>query len=329
MERRVQAEAGGWHTPAQHQVPPNPARGTKGRRRWLTFRRSPLFGLQRREGAHDGPHGSEDLCATWDPSPCPSPPLERNQCGSSTPNWRRKEKKQKNTTKHPAARLQLGIQRAWGWGAGSLFFPSSARTCTDSQGQPLPPSLRNRAGPLCAPGAEDAAPQPARCRTRAEAPEPAARAVREPRSARPCCRTLRSPPGARVALGGRVPIMNEQSQGRARSGAARPPARLPACLPALGENPRRAGRPAGNPGGAGRGAGPLRGACSRTAAHRPARLHLPGCARSRAAPLGAQTWVGTWLMGGVQGAAADCCVCVCPCVWCAISLTSREILITS
>lgn len=259
MERRVQAEGGGWHTPAQHRAPPNPARGTKGRRRWLTFRRSPLFGLQRREGAHDGPHGSEDLCATWDPSPCPSPPLERNQCGSSTPNWRRKEKKkQKNTTKHPAARLQLGIQRAWGWGAGSLFFPSSARTCTDSQGQPLPPSLRNRAGPLCAPGAEDAAPQPARCRTRAEAPEPAARAVREPRSARPCCRTLRSPPGARVALGGRVPIMNEQSQGRARSGAE-PRARLPACPPACPRSGRIRGAQGGRrvtPAGRGGGQGP-------------------------------------------------------------------------
>lgn len=35
------------HTPLQLRAPPNPARGTKGRRRWLTFGGSPLFGLQR------------------------------------------------------------------------------------------------------------------------------------------------------------------------------------------------------------------------------------------------------------------------------------------
>lgn len=75
MDREVRAEGGRWHTPAWLPAPLNPARGTKGRRR-LTFGGSPLFGLQRREGAHDGPHGSGDLCATWDPGPCPSPPLE-------------------------------------------------------------------------------------------------------------------------------------------------------------------------------------------------------------------------------------------------------------
>lgn len=47
MEREVRAKAGGWHTPAQLTAPSNPARGTKGRRKCLTFRGSPLFGLQR------------------------------------------------------------------------------------------------------------------------------------------------------------------------------------------------------------------------------------------------------------------------------------------
>lgn len=166
VQRRVQAEGGRWHTPAWHRAPPNPARGTKGRRRWLTFRRSPLFGLQRREGAHDGPHGSEDLCATWDPLPCPSPPLERNLCGSSTPNWRREKKKAPGSS--PACSLVFSERGAGALGAFSFLL--QPRTCTDSQGQPLPTSLRNRAGPLRAPRAEDAAPQPGRCRTRGGAP---------------------------------------------------------------------------------------------------------------------------------------------------------------
>lgn len=62
----------------------------------LTFRGSPLFGLQGREGAHDSPHGSEDLCESWDPRPCLFPPLKRNRCGLPTLNWRRgKARKQK------------------------------------------------------------------------------------------------------------------------------------------------------------------------------------------------------------------------------------------
>lgn len=91
--------------------------------RVLTFRGSPLFGLQGREGAHDGPHGSEDLCETWDPRPCLFPPLKRNRRGLPTLNWRRgKPGKQK---KPRAARLQLGIQKAWGRGAWSLWLLSS------------------------------------------------------------------------------------------------------------------------------------------------------------------------------------------------------------
>lgn len=204
VQRRVQAEGGRWHTPARHRAPPNPARGTKGRRRWLTFRRSPLFGLQRREGAHDGPHGSEDLCTTWDPLPCPSPPLERNQCGSSTPNWRREKKK-----KHPAARLPAAWYSA-SVGLGrwepflSFFSPAHALTHRASRSRRAfgtGPGRFARHGPRTLPrslvGAGHGAARPP-----AEAPEPAARAVREPRSARPCCRALLSPPGARAGTRG-------------------------------------------------------------------------------------------------------------------------------
>lgn len=89
--------------PTQHPVPPTYP--------WeqmedsvLTFRGSPLFGLQGREGTHDGPHGSEDLCATWDAWPCLLPPLKRNRCGLPTLNWRRgKARKQKAPGSSPAA----------------------------------------------------------------------------------------------------------------------------------------------------------------------------------------------------------------------------------
>lgn len=122
---------------------PKPSRGTKERRRWLTFRGSPLFGLQRRECAHDGPHGSEDLCATWDPGPCPSPPLERNQCGSSTPNWRR----EKSTRQ--LARSLVFSERGAG-ALGTVSFLLQPRTCTDSQG-PAAPGEPSDPGPAALP----------------------------------------------------------------------------------------------------------------------------------------------------------------------------------
>lgn len=203
MERRAQAKEGRGHTPAQHGAPPNPARGTKGRRRWLTFRRSPLFGLQRREGAHDGPHGSEDLCATWDPLPGPSPPLQRNQCGSSTLNWRRKKKKKKAPGSSPAAwySASVGLGR---WEPFLSFFSPTHALTHRASGSPRAfgtgPGRFARHRPRTLPrsllGAGHGAARPP-----AEAPEPAARAVREA-LARPCCRTLRSPPGARAGSRG-------------------------------------------------------------------------------------------------------------------------------
>lgn len=87
-------------------------------------------------------------------------------------------------------------------------------TCTDSQGQPLAgafagaPQCGHPTGPLASPlRAEPRAPKPAWCWTRgrrarpAEAAEPAPRAVREPRSARPCCR-LAAPPRSRAGSQG-------------------------------------------------------------------------------------------------------------------------------
>lgn len=145
----VQGQGRREHTPAQPRAPLNPSRETKGRRRWLTFRRPPLFGLQRRECAHDGPHGSEDLCATWDPAPCPSPPLERNQRGSSTPNWWRKK-----STRQLACSLVFGRRGAGAPGACSSLLQPLTRTA--SRGQPLPPCLRSqgpRTMPRSLPGA--------------------------------------------------------------------------------------------------------------------------------------------------------------------------------
>lgn len=72
------------------------------------------------------------------PSPAPPLPPERNQFGSSTPNWRRKR------SARQLARLQRGVQRARGWSAGSLPSPPSAphmpgRTGPAARGEPSEP----------------------------------------------------------------------------------------------------------------------------------------------------------------------------------------------
>lgn len=46
---------------ARHPAPPQSPAGGNKRMRWLTFGGPPLFGLQRREGAHHRPHGCQDL----------------------------------------------------------------------------------------------------------------------------------------------------------------------------------------------------------------------------------------------------------------------------
>lgn len=183
-------------------------RGTKGRRSRLTFRGSSLFGLQRREGAHDGPHDSEDLCATWDPRPCPSPLLERNQCGSSTPNWRRGGKKKKKSARR-LARCSLVFSERGAGALGAFSFLLQPRTCTDSQGRRLRASLRTRAWTLPSPKAEDDAPKkpawrwtPGRRARPAEAPKPAPRAVREPRSPAPPAARSAPLPALGLGLGG-------------------------------------------------------------------------------------------------------------------------------
>lgn len=208
MERRVQTKRGRWHTPAPHRAPPNPARGTKGRRRWLTFRRSPLFGLQRREGAHDGPHGSEDLCATWDPLPGPSPPLQEISVAPllRIGGGKKRERRRKAPgSSSPAAWYSASVGLGRGEPFLSLFSPPHALTHRASRSPRAPgtgPGRSARRGPRTLPrcllGAGHGAARPA-----AEAPEPAARAVREPAAlARPCCRALRSPPGARAGSRG-------------------------------------------------------------------------------------------------------------------------------
>lgn len=161
-----------------------------------------MFGLQRGEGAHDGPHGSEDLCATWDLGPCPSPPLEGKQCGSSTPNRRRLKKKKK----HPAARCSLVFSECGAGALGASPFLLQPRTGTDSQGQRLLASLRTRARPLPSPRVEDDEAclaldtRPALPRGRSSRAGAACGAGAA--LARPSCRTLRSPPGARAGSRG-------------------------------------------------------------------------------------------------------------------------------
>lgn len=190
----------------------------------LTFRGSPLFGLQGREGTHDGPHGSEDLCATWDPWPCLLPPLKRNRCGLPTLNWRRGKARKQKSSGQLACSLVFRKRGAGAPGACGCCLLQPG-TGTDSQGQKLSgaftgaPRCGHPIWPLASPRAESRAPKPARCWTRgrrarpAEAAEPAPRAVRELRSAcPPLLPPGRSAPRSDWISGDRVPIMNEQRQ---------------------------------------------------------------------------------------------------------------------
>lgn len=252
-----------WHPPAQHPAPPGPIQETKGRRRRLTFRGSPLFGLQRREGAHDGPHGSEDLCVTWDPGPCPSPPLERNQCGLSTPNWRKTESKGtrravRQPRGSPRASVGLGLWRL----LASFFSPAHAPPRRRASGSRKPLTVApTRPGRSPRPEPRTMSPKPAWCWTRGPARLPG----RGCRASAACgAGTAERPPllpHARLpsrrsgwVSRGRVPIMNEQRRGLARG------RRAPACARSLvrcsfarslarwlrRESERRRGQPAGN-----------------------------------------------------------------------------------
>lgn len=165
-----------------------------------------MFGLQRREGAHDGPHGSEDLCATWDLGPCPSPPLEGKQCGSSTPNWRLKKK----STRQLAAAwysASVGLGR---WEPLLSFFSPAHALAHRASGS----SRASGPGPGRSPrrGWRTMEPAwrwtPGRRSRAAEAPEPAPRAVREPRS--PAPPAARSAPLPALGLGLRGPSTNHE-----------------------------------------------------------------------------------------------------------------------
>lgn len=112
----------------------------------LTFRGSPLFGLQGREGAHDGPHGSEDLCETWDPGPCLFPPLKRNRRGLPTLNWRRGKTGKLKSPGQLACSLVFRKRGAGAPGACSCCLLQPG-TCTDSRGQGLAGAFTG--APLC------------------------------------------------------------------------------------------------------------------------------------------------------------------------------------
>lgn len=144
-------------------------------------------------------------------TPCPAPPLPWKEI-CVAPLLRIGGGKKK---KHPAARLPAAWYSA-SVGLGrwepflSFFSPAHALTHRASRSRRAfgtGPGRFARHGPRTLPrslvGAGHGAARPP-----AEAPEPAARAVREPRSARPCCRALRSPPGARA--GSRGPGTNHE-----------------------------------------------------------------------------------------------------------------------
>lgn len=173
-----------------------------------------MFGLQGGEGAHDGPHGSEDLCATWDPRPCLFPPLKRNRCGLPTLNWRRgKARKQKKSPGQLACSLVFRKRGAGAPGAPGCCLLQPG-TCTDSQGQRLrepsqaPPGVGTKPGhwllrgpspePQSLPDVGHGAGVPARPRL------PSPRRVRcgscAP-PARPCCHPA-APPHARAGSQG-------------------------------------------------------------------------------------------------------------------------------
>lgn len=85
--------------------------------------------LQRGEGAHDGPSLRQQTCKRLGTPALPFPGRKAVWIFHSN---RRDLKKKKK--KAPGSLLQLGIQRVWGWGAGSLPFLLQPRTGTDSQG---------------------------------------------------------------------------------------------------------------------------------------------------------------------------------------------------
>lgn len=156
------------------------------------------------------PHGSEDLCTTWDLPELPLPSLEGKQCGSSTPNQRRFKKKKK----HPAACCSLVFSECGAGALGAFPFLLQPRTGTDSQGQRLlrePPDPSPARSPRR--GWRTTKPvwrwTPGRRSRAAEAPEPAPRAVRG--RARPPLlpRTLHAP-SRRSGLGLRGASTNHE-----------------------------------------------------------------------------------------------------------------------
>jgi hypothetical protein len=189
--------------------------------------------------------------------PLPSP--DKKAVWSGCSNWRREEEKPRAPGSSPAARGPAGV--GLGRCAPRCFLSPAPAPPRRARG-PRPafrpaPGCEDPRRPLPASRAEDGAPKPAWRPPGQSCPAPP-RAVREPRSARPCCRPPRSAPRAALGLG-RGPIMNEPG----RSAAAAWP---------------RAGRVAaqrrrrGDPGGAGRGRragwGARAGPAARTPRHR-------------------------------------------------------------